>query len=45
MLGYNTLTRKRRGPESREEAAHMVAWAAVEKKYIKDPATGKWTPK
>jgi cation transport regulator len=26
---------KRKGRESREEAAHKVAWAAVKKKYIK----------
>jgi cation transport regulator len=33
---------KRRGNESREEAAHRVAWAAVEKEYKKDKDSGKW---
>jgi cation transport regulator len=32
----------RLGDESREEAAHKVAWAAVETEYIKDTKTGKW---
>ncbi|MCD1295851.1 cation transport regulator ChaB [Methanocella sp. CWC-04] len=36
---------KRRGKESREEAAHRVAWAAVEKKYKKDEKTGEWRMK
>jgi cation transport regulator len=35
---------KRRGPESREEAAHKVAWSAVKKKYHKDK-DGNWTEK
>jgi cation transport regulator len=35
---------KRRGKESREEAAHRVAWAAVEKEYAKD-ANGVWLKK
>jgi cation transport regulator len=34
----------RRGKESQEEAAHKVAWAAVEKEYVKD-ASGKWIKK
>jgi cation transport regulator len=33
---------ERRGKESREEAAHKVAWAAVKHEYEKDPATGDW---
>jgi cation transport regulator len=33
---------KRRGGESREEAAHKVAWAAVKDKYEKDDKTGNW---
>lgn len=33
---------KRRGGESREEAAHKVAWAAVKEKYEKDDESGKW---
>jgi len=32
---------ERRGEESREEAAHKVAWAAVKKKYRKDD-DGDW---
>ncbi len=32
---------ERRGDESREEAAHRVAWAAVKKKYSKG-ADGDW---
>ena len=36
---------KRRGNESREEAAHKVAWAAVKDKYEKDDSSGKWHPK
>lgn len=36
---------KRRGSESREEAAHRVAWAAVKDKYEKDDKSGKWQPK
>jgi len=36
---------QRRGDESREEAAHRVAWAAVKHTYEKDDATGKWTAK
>lgn len=35
---------KRRGPESREEAAHKVAWSAVKKKYKKGQ-DGKWHTK
>ncbi len=35
--------KERRGNESREEVAHKVAWAAVEKKYTKDG--DKWEPK
>jgi len=37
--------RERRGDESREEAAHKVAWAAVKHQYEKDERTGRWTPK
>ncbi len=37
--------KKRRGNESLEEAAHKVAWAAVEKEYEKDENTGKWRRK
>lgn len=33
----------RRGDDSREEAAHKVAWAAVKKKYEKK--NGKWVSK
>ena len=33
---------KLRGGESRDEAAHKVAWAAVKDKYEKDDKTGKW---
>ena len=36
--------KKRRGPESREEAAHKVAWSAVKKKYKKGDDY-KWHPK
>ncbi|MES2311962.1 MAG: putative cation transport regulator ChaB [Pseudomonadota bacterium] len=32
---------ERRGDESREEAAHKVAWAAVKKQYSKG-ADGDW---
>ena len=32
----------RRNGQSREETAHQVAWAAVKKKYEKDPDTGNW---
>lgn len=32
---------ERRGDESREEAAHKVAWAAVKKKYRKG-GDGNW---
>jgi cation transport regulator len=35
---------KRRGDESREEAAYSVAWAAVKKMYEKGP-DGKWRVK
>jgi len=34
---------KRRGNESREEAAHKVAWAAVKLKYEK--VGNEWRPK
>ena len=34
---------KRRGSESREEAAHKVAWAAVKQKYEK--VGNEWRPK
>lgn len=36
---------QRRGDESREEAAHKVAWAAVKHQYEKDERTGQWKPK
>jgi cation transport regulator len=36
---------KRRGSESRDETSHRVAWAAVEKSYVKNSATGKWEKK
>lgn len=36
---------QRRGDESREEAAHKVAWAAVKREYSKDESTGKWKAK
>jgi cation transport regulator len=36
---------ERRGQESREEAAHKVAWAAVKHQYTKDDASGRWQPK
>jgi cation transport regulator len=32
----------RRGNSSREETAHKVAWAAVEKLYRKNAKTGRW---
>jgi cation transport regulator len=35
---------ERRGPGSREETAHKVAWAAVKDQYEKDPQ-GNWQPK
>ena len=35
---------ERRGDESREEAAHKVAWAAVKKKYSKG-SDGDWHAK
>jgi cation transport regulator len=34
----------RRGYESQEQVAHKVAWAAVEKEFIKNEA-GKWVQK
>ncbi len=34
----------RRTEESREEAAHKVAWAAVKHEYAKDEGTGEWRP-
>jgi cation transport regulator len=36
---------ERRGKESREEAAHKVAWAAVKRHYEKDERTGDWRAK
>ncbi|MGH2501018.1 MAG: ChaB family protein [Ktedonobacterales bacterium] len=36
---------ERRGDESREEAAHKVAWAAVKREYDNDEQTGKWKAK
>lgn len=36
---------KRQGNESREEAAHKVAWAAVKHEYEKDERTGQWHQK
>lgn len=36
---------KRRGNESREEAAFRVAWAAVKHEYEKNEQTGQWQPK
>jgi len=33
---------KRRGKESLEETAFRVAWAAVEKVYVKNGKTGMW---
>ncbi len=36
---------KRRGDESREEAASRVAWAAVKNEYVKDEKTGEWERK
>ena len=36
---------KRRADESREEAAHKVAWAAVKKTYEKDEQSGQWHAK
>lgn len=36
---------QRRGHESREEAAHKVAWAAVKREYDKDDQTGEWKAK
>ena len=32
----------RRDDESRKEAAHRVAWAAVKHQYEKDEASGQW---
>ncbi len=34
--------KERRGTETREETAHKVAWAAVERKYRKNEKAGKW---
>ncbi len=31
--------------DTREETAHQVAWAAVKKKYEKDPDSGEWVAK
>lgn len=36
---------ERRGDDSREETAFKVAWAAVKKKYRKNPETGQWVAK
>ena len=36
---------RRRGDESREEAAHKVAWAAVKHEYEKDEQSGEWHAK
>ncbi|HEX6819982.1 MAG TPA: ChaB family protein [Ktedonobacterales bacterium] len=36
---------KRRGGETREEAAFRVAWAAVKHEYEKNEQTGQWQPK
>ncbi|AJC22286.1 ChaB family protein [Pandoraea pulmonicola] len=36
---------ERRGHESREEAAHKVAWGAVKKTYEKDESSGRWHEK
>lgn len=36
---------ERRGKETREEAAHKVAWAAVKHQYAKDERTGQWKSK
>lgn len=36
---------ERRGDESRDEAAHKVAWAAVKHQYEKDEHTGTWKAK
>ncbi len=36
---------KRHGEESREETAHRVAWAAVKRRYRKNPRTGRWEEK
>ena len=41
----NADASKRRGGESRDEAAHKVAWAAVKDQYEKDDKTGKWQRK
>ncbi len=36
---------RRHGDESREEAAHKVAWAAVKREYEKDESSGEWRAK
>jgi cation transport regulator len=36
------MPERRRGSETREEAARKVAWAAVKQTYEKDDATGRW---
>lgn len=36
---------ERCGDESRDEAAHKVAWAAVKHQYQKDERTGRWKPR
>lgn len=35
----------RRGSESRDTVARMVAWAAVKKEFLKDEVTGNWVKK
>lgn len=42
--GQYAEPQERRGGRSREETAHAVAWAAVERAYEKD-AQGKWVKK
>ena len=42
---YADPSERRNPEESREEVAHKVAWAAVERVYAKDPRTGKWKRK
>ncbi len=42
---YADPSERRNPEESREEVAHKVAWAAVERVYAKDPRTGDWKRK
>lgn len=42
---YADPSERRNPEESREEVAHKVAWAAVERVYAKDPRTGEWKRK